>query len=116
MVRMPGFLKNYGTMQSVFQRCADYLVVYAPSQIFCSCIGPVTPPGIFMRLSVKVPEHINKPNIKKLRHPIPFIGQKARGVGIGFWIMYVNTLMTNIKITTYDKVGNRQAELLYIVK
>src|SRR5690606_22748000 len=105
MVAVPCFRQNHRSFQPVLKGMGNHSIIQTPSFVVCTGICPIRPPGIIIRILVKMPKTIDKTVLQKITDPFPFYGQESRYVGISDRIMDIYRRMTNIVIATDDQVG-----------
>ena len=79
-------------------------VIYTPALVIAACVGKGAPPGILVRILIKMPERIDKVMSKQFIHPGALLGQEAGIILITHGIMYIYRLVADIVITTYDQL------------
>lgn len=60
MIGKPGVFVDRGSQHPVLQTWRDNLIVDAPTDILCTRLSAVGPPGVLVRLLVYLPERIHE--------------------------------------------------------
>src|SRR3954469_4239970 len=87
------------------QWLSNICIIYTPALVIGTCPGKCAPPGILVRLFIKVAEGIYITAAKQLIHPRPLIRQKAGIVLISYRVMYVYRLVADVIIPANDQLG-----------
>src|SRR4030095_14446646 len=97
---------NLCILQFLFEWFGDIDIIYPPSFILKThSWEALTPPTVSMWFGMKFSKTINPTAIKEFIHPCSFFRKKTRRFFISFWIVNIDLLVSNIIITTKNKIG-----------
>ena len=74
VIAMVGIGQYDRSGQFFLEWLGDHIVIDPPPFVIRSGVGPVTPPGVVMRILIKESEGVDKATIDELPYPLPLHG------------------------------------------
>ncbi len=79
------------------------MVVDAPAQVLVAGSGTVSPPSVLVGIGVEMAKSITQAQIEKLRHPLPFFGQEAGGIGVDLRVVNASFLVGDVVVAANNE-------------
>src|SRR5688572_19796622 len=81
------------------ERLRDQEIIKPPADTPLTGVEDVRPPCVLHALRIQLPEDIHKSVIEIFLHPCAFLGQKAGGFVVRFWVFQVYGLVGGIEVS-----------------